>query len=181
MDNTAEKKYTAEQYYAMTGETNRPMELHNGVIVDLAAPSIKHQRIVGGLYSRILQIISGKGGGCEPFISPTDVKLDDYTVVQPDVFVVCDKNKIDEKRINGAPDLVVEVTSENRNIDLVTKLEMYSRFGVREYWIVDLKFERVLVYSFESGDYPMIYSFADEAPVGIYGGELSIKISELTA
>lgn len=179
MAGAAVEKYTAEQYYALTGETNQPMELHNGEIVYLAAPSIRHQRITGGLYSRLRGFISAKGGGCEPFISPTDVKLDDYTVVQPDVFVVCDKNKIDEKRINGAPDLVVEVTSENRNIDLVTKLEMYSRFGVREYWIVDLKFERVLVYSFESGDYPIIYSFAEEAPVGIYGGELSIKISEL--
>ncbi len=179
MDNTAEKKYTAEQYYAMTGETNRPMELHNGVIVDLAAPGIRHHNITTEIFSKLRDYIKFKGGSCKPFHAPVDVKLDDYTVVQPDVFVVCDKNKIDEKRINGAPDLVVEVTSENRNIDLVTKLEMYSRFGVREYWIVDLKFERVLVYSFESGDYPMIYSFADEAPVGIYGGELSIKISEL--
>lgn len=179
MASAAVEKYTAEQYYALTGETNQPMELHNGEIVYLAAPSIRHQRITGGLYSRLRGFISAKGGGCEPFISPTDVRFDDYTVVQPDVFVVCDKNKIDEKRINGAPDLVIEVTSENRANDLVDKLGIYFAAGVREYWIVDLKFERVLVYSFESGDYPIIYSFAEEVPVGIYGGELSIKISEL--
>ena len=173
------EKYTAEQYYALTGETNEPMELHNGEIVYLAAPSIRHQRITGGLYSRLRGFISAKGGGCEPFISPTDVRFDDYTVVQPDVFVVCDKNKIDEKRINGAPDLVIEVTSANRANDLVDKLGIYFAAGVREYWIVDTEYNKVLVYNFEQQKFPLIYDFTDDVPVGIYNGELSIKIAEL--
>ena len=179
MASAAVEKYTAEQYYALTGETNQPMELHNGEIVYLAAPSIRHHNITTEVFSRLREFIKFKGGDCKPFHSPVDVRIDDYTVVQPDVFVVCDKNKIDEKYINGAPDLVIEVTSANRANDLVDKLGIYFAAGVREYWIVDTEYNKVLVYNFEQQKFPLIYDFTDDAPVGIYGGELSIKISEL--
>ena len=108
-----------------------------------------------------------------------DVKLDDQNVVQPDVFVVCDRDKIDSKRINGAPDLVIEIMSSNRYIDLFRKLDLYSRLGVREYWIVDPRDRKIIVYFFEQTDYPQIFTFDDSIPVGIFGGELSIAISGL--
>lgn len=172
-------KYTADEYFNMGRETNLHIELRDGEIVDFASPTVEHQRIVGVLYSKILGFIDKNKGKCEPFISPLDVKLDDYNVVQPDVFVFCDPSKYDEVRCYGAPDWCIEVLSANRSDDLVDKLSLYSKHGVREYWIVDPKNRKTLVYCFEKSDLPSIYTFDSAVPVGIYNGELSITINDL--
>ncbi|MBR1764583.1 MAG: Uma2 family endonuclease [Ruminococcus sp.] len=180
MDSTAEKLYTADEFFMAIPETKEHYELHDGEIVALASPSVLHHNISTEVFSALRDYVRSKGGRCKPFIAPLDVKLDDHNVVQPDVFVVCRPEIIGEKRINGAPDLVIEVMSDNRYTDLVKKLELYGRFGVREYWIVDPKNEKTLVYFFEKNEYPAIYPFSEPVPVGIYDGELSINISELT-
>ena len=101
-----------------------------------AAPNIRHQKITGNFYRIIGNILAGKP--CVPFIAPTDVVFDDYNIVQPDVLVVCDKSKITDANIQGAPDLVIEVISpSNSFMDKKLKLELYERFGVREYLLVD--------------------------------------------
>ena len=175
-----ENKYTAEEFFKVTSESDiEQYELINGQIVAQAAPSTFHQRITGGIYRKIGNFIEENKGKCEPFISPLDVKLDDYNVVQPDVFVVCDPSKLDDKRCNGAPDWCIEVLSTNRRDDLVEKLALYSKFGVREYWIVDPKNEKSLVYFFEKSDFPSIYAFDSPIPVGIYDSRLSLCISDL--
>ena len=179
MENTPNRIYTADEFFEMIPETNKQYELHEGEILALASPSVMHQRLSRKLVAKLDSFISSKGGSCEPFNAPLDVKLDDYNVVQPDVFVVCDRDKIGNKRINGAPDFVIEVRSDNRSIDLVTKLSLYMRFGVREYWIADLKNRKVLVYRFEESDNLEILGFDESIPVGIFGGELSIQISGL--
>lgn len=171
-------KYTAEEYFN-TPETNLHMELRDGEIIDFASPSIIHQTIVMRLASTIDNFIRSNKGKCEPFISPLDVKLDDYNVVQPDVFVICDPSKYDDKRCYGAPDWCIEVLSDNRRDDLIDKLALYQKFGVREYWIVDPKNEKTLVYFFEHSDFPSIYTFDTAIPVGIYDGKLSICIKDL--
>lgn len=172
-------KYTADEYFARTPETNEHVELREGQIVDFATPNVLHQEIVGGLYSEIRSFIRSNKGDCKPFVSPLDVKLDNYNVVQPDVFVICDPSKYDEKRCYGAPDWVIEVLSTNRSDDLISKLALYQRFGVREYWIVDPKNEKTLVYFFERSDLPNIYTFDSAVPVNIYDGSLAVNISEL--
>ncbi len=118
-------------------------------------------------------------GNCRPILSPFDVVLDEKNVVQPDILVVCDNGKLDGKRCNGSPDLVIEVTSSNNSQDYVEKLALYKVSGVREYWIVDPVYERVLVYFFEKSNSPYIYTFDTSVPVGIYNSDLRINIREL--
>jgi len=173
-------KMTAEEYFR-TPETNKHIELRDGVIIEFATPTPQHQDIVGGLYAEIRSFIRTNKGNCKPFIAPLDVKLDDYNVVQPDVFVICDPSKYDDKRCYGAPDWCIEVLSTNRSDDLYKKLALYQAHGVREYWIVDPLHERTMVYFFEKSDFPTIYTFDTAIPVGIYDGTLSINIGELTA
>ena len=179
MPNPREHKMTAEEYFSNTPETNAHIELRDGEIVNFATPTVSHQRIVGKLFSFINNYIESNKGKCEPFVSPLDVKLDDHNVVQPDVFVICDPSKYDDKRCYGAPDWCIEVLSTNRRDDLVDKLALYSAHGVREYWIVDPKNLKTLVYFFEKSDFPNIYTFDTAVPVGIYDGKLSICIKEL--
>lgn len=99
------------------------------------APSIRHQRISRHLISLFDRFFQGRE--CEPFEAPTDVVFDQQNVVQPDLLVVCDQNKITEKNIQGAPDLVVEIISPATALkDRREKKALYERFGVREYLIV---------------------------------------------
>lgn len=173
-------KYTAEEYFELAPiNDSERYELISGEIVAQAAPSTVHQRLVGKLFRKIGNFIDSNNGRCEPFVAPYDVKLDDNNVVQPDVTVICDIDKINDKRCEGAPDLVIEVTSSNYGRDYVDKLDLYRRAGVREYWIVDPLYRRVMVYFFEKSDFPDIYTFDNDVPVGIYGGKLTINIAQL--
>ena len=100
------------------------------------APSTKHQKIVGRIFSRLDQQLSGKP--CQPFIAPTDVKLSEQDVVQPDIFVVCDPAKITPSHIEGAPEVVIEVLSPaTSSRDLREKKTLYEKSGVLEYVLVD--------------------------------------------
>ena len=105
---------------------------------------------------------------------------DDKTVVQPDVMIICDRSKITKPRIVGAPDLVVEVLSpSNWSHDMVRKLKKYKKAGVREYWIVNLEEQYVLVYEFTKSDFPTEYDFDDEVPVGIWDGKCKVNFREI--
>lgn len=172
-------KMTAEEYFSKTPETNAHIELRDGAVIRFEAPTELHQDIVGGLYTEIRNFIKAGNGSCKPIVSPFDVKLDDLNVVQPDLLVICDKDKLDGKRCCGAPDWVIEVLSSNRRDDLIDKLVLYSLHGVREYWIVDPKNQKTLVYFFENSDFPSIYTFDTAVPVGIYGGKLSVCIADM--
>jgi len=100
------------------------------------APSTKHQKIAGRLFSRLDQQLSGKP--CQPFIAPTDVKLSEQDVVQPDIFMVCDPARITPSHIDGAPDVVIEVLSPaTSSRDLREKKALYEKSGVLEYVLVD--------------------------------------------
>lgn len=172
------KQYTAEEFFAFTEKDENRYELHNGEIVALAAPSKLHQRIVREMLIAVSTFIKSRKGSCEPFAAPFDVKLDDENVVQPDLMIICDPNKTDDKRCNGAPDFVAEITSSNSYNDYVRKLHLYESSGVREYWIVDPDKKIISVYNFEK-ETNEIYSFAQSVPVGIYEGELTINLNEL--
>ncbi len=99
------------------------------------APSVRHQAVVGALFGQLLQHFQGKS--CRPFVAPVDVKLSAEDVVQPDIMVICDRSKILDSHIEGAPDLVVEVLSPSSDRhDRVRKLRLYASHGVQEYWLV---------------------------------------------
>ncbi len=100
------------------------------------APSTKHQSVGARLYSRLERGLEGKS--CKPFIAPTDVKLSDLDVVQPDILVVCDPARITPTHIEGAPEVVIEILSPTTAAkDLRQKKALYECAGVREYLVVD--------------------------------------------
>ncbi|MBC7961926.1 MAG: Uma2 family endonuclease [Steroidobacteraceae bacterium] len=131
-----------------------------------AAPNIRHQKITGNMYASIREKLKGKP--CIPFIAPTDVVFDDYNIVQPDVLVVCDKSRITDANIQGAPDLVIEVISpSNSFMDKKLKLELYERFGVPEYLLVDPVGDLVECYRLVAGKYGRaeIFPWHEELPL----------------
>ena len=180
MDSSAYKYdyYTAEEYYAAIGDRENRTELIDGMILDLASPSIRHQRISKRLTRRLEEFVEKNSGKCEPFAA-IDVKLDDSNIVVPDVMVGCDPEKFDKQKYNGAPDFVAEIVSTNRPHDYIRKLALYEISGVREYWIIDPQLERVMVYFFEEDASPKIYDFQTPIPVNIWGGKLRITINDL--
>lgn len=173
-------EYTVEDYYKIPEE--RRVELIDGVIYDLASPTSIHQMIAGLIYAKLLMHVLGKKGECLPMISPLDVQLDrdDKTMIQPDVVVICDRDKVIRRCVYGAPDFIIEVISpSSAKRDTVIKLNKYLNAGVREYWMIDPKQRKVLVYHFESGQYPMIYGFDAKIPVAIWNGECEIDFAEV--
>ena len=173
-------EYTLADYLAIPDE--RRVELIDGVIYDMAAPTTYHQLIAGQLYARILSWVSSRKEKCLPFISPVDVQLDcdDRTIVQPDVLILCDLSKCTPARIVGAPDFIAEVLSQStRKKDMYLKLYKYYNAGVREYWMIDPKSKTVMTYQFEKEDGNAIYTFRDTVPVGIYDGDLVIDFAEI--
>ncbi|MDR1552411.1 MAG: Uma2 family endonuclease [Prevotellaceae bacterium] len=139
-----QKQYTYADYLTWLDDKRR--ELVNGVIRTMSAPVEKHQRICGDLFGELRQIIKNNTGKCRIYQSPFDVRLPKngekkdnqiYTVVQPDICIVCDLSKIDRRGCLGAPDMVVEILSfSTAKYDTTRKFKLYEEVGVREYWIV---------------------------------------------
>lgn len=130
-----EDRFTWREYQTWTDEER--WEIIDGIAYAMSpAPSTQHQTVAGNLFVTFKQACAGKP--CKPFIAPTDVKLSDRDVVQPDILVVCDPTKITPSHIEGAPDVVVEILSPHTSAkDLREKKALYERAGVKEYLIVD--------------------------------------------
>lgn len=173
-------EYTLGDYYALPDE--RRVELIDGVIYDMSAPTSTHQLIALELGSLFRTYIKGKKGSCLPLVSPVDVQLDcdDKTMVQPDVLIVCDRDKVIKRCVYGAPDLIVEILSAStRKKDMFIKLTKYKEAGVREYWLVDPDNKKVLVYDLEHEECPAIYGFDSKVPVVIFNGECEVDFAEI--
>lgn len=170
---------TLEQYEALP--ENIRAEVFNGQIYYMSSPSQDHQTISMEL-STILNIyLKSKNGPCRVFHAPFDVKLNDapLTIVQPDLMIVCDKNKLDGKRCNGAPDFIIEIVSPgNPTDDYIRKAYYYESYSVREYWIVDPRRKTVTVNYFEKDMLNIQYSFDSTIKVNIYD-DLFINFSEI--
>ncbi|MCI9169284.1 MAG: helix-turn-helix domain-containing protein [Dorea sp.] len=175
-----EGDYTLDDYYRLPEE--RRVELIDGTFYDMAAPSLPHQMVVIEVASLLRNYIRKKGGKCSVFSAPVDVQLDkdNRTMVQPDVFVVCDRSKLSERCVVGAPDFVIEVLSPSTGQkDGFLKLQKYQDAGVKEYWMIDTQKEKVVAYCFEEEIFPALYGFDSEIPVRLFGGELKIDFSPL--
>lgn len=173
-------EYTLDDYYALPDEER--VELIDGVIYDMASPSSVHQLLDGFIYAKLLGHVMQKGGECLPIVAPVDVQLDcnNKTMVQPDVVILCDRNKVIRRCVYGAPDFVLEILSPStRKKDMVIKLNKYMNAGVKEYWMVDPVQKRVLVYDFSAENYPTIYGFDSKIPVRIWNGECEIDFEEV--
>lgn len=173
-------EYTLEDYRRLPDDVRA--ELIDGELIFLEAPSFTHQEMITELLVEIKMFIRSHKGTCRVLPSPLDVQLDcdDRTMVQPDVVIVCDRDKIIDRCIYGAPDLVIEVLSKStRKKDTVIKLNKYMNAGVREYWMIDPAYKKVIVYDFERDNYPAIYGFDAKVPVGIWNGDLEIDFAEV--
>lgn len=165
-----EKYYTAEEFYAIPEDIRA--ELVNGKIVYMAAPGRLHQELSRELLFSITRYIKEKGGKCRVFAAPFNVQLkeNEDVVLEPDISVICDTDKLTKHGCVGAPDWVIEIVSpSNPSYDYITKLNLYNNAGVREYWIVEPKNETVYVYDMDGGELPLkTYSFRDSIKAGIY-------------
>lgn len=174
-------QYTIADYYALPDE--RRVELIDGVFYDMAAPALIHQKILGELFLLFRECVDRHEGKCEVCLSPCDVRLDrdDRTMMQPDLLVVCGEYDLRARAFDGAPDLTLEILSPStRSKDMFLKLYKYTNAGVREYWIVDPERKTVLTYDLEHKDYyPEKYSFEDQIPIRISGGECRIDFSRI--
>lgn len=170
---------TLAQYEALPEDSR--IEVFDGIIYDMASPSQIHQTILTELLVSLRNYIRKKGGNCSVFPAPFDVKLSDdpLTIVQPDLMVICDKDKLDTKRCNGAPDFIIEIVSpSNPADDYIRKLYYYKNYGVREYWIVDPQRKSVTVNYFEKDILNVPYTFNSVIKVNIYEN-LYIDFSEI--
>ena len=147
------RTYSYADYFRWQFEDR--LELIRGKVFRMSpVPSSTHQRLCGLIYVKLYEYLSDKT--CEAFISPFDVRLpvnsaqDEaiFTVVQPDICVVCDPGKIDERGCLGAPDVVVEILSPGNNSkELIIKHKIYEEAGVKEYWIVNPEKKIIIVYA----------------------------------
>lgn len=172
--------HTIDDIYALP--EGQRAELIDGQIYSMAPPSFLHQRLVSEFTQAIGQYIKSNNGPCIVLPAPFAVFLnnDDKTYVEPDISVICDHNKLDDKGCNGSPDWIIEIVSPSSiRMDYFTKLFKYRTAGVREYWIVNPEKQQVLVYDFAGeGEHTNTYSFTDTIQVGIYD-DLLINVSDL--
>ena len=158
----------------------RRAELIDGVIYDMAPPSRMHQRIVTEVSTEINRHIRSSAGDCEVDVAPFAVFLDEdeYTYVEPDISVICDREKLTDRGCEGAPDWVIEVVSRSSmEMDYYIKLLKYRKAGVRVYWIIDPSRRAVRVYNFMNEDETADFSFDELIPAAIYPG-FGIRISD---
>jgi len=164
--------YTYEDYIKVP-EGDEKLELIDGEIVAMASPTWRHQEIVTTFIASISNHLKEKGSKCK-VLSDVDTRLNyakgDDTAVRPDILMVCDRSKFDEKSIKGAPDFIVEILSPSTaKRDMKVKLIKYCEAGVKEVWIIDPVAEIVLTYVLNpSGSHDWsIYGAEDEIPVSV--------------
>ena len=171
--------YTIEDIYALPD--GQRAELIDGQIYDMAPPSRIHQKISTQLVSCINHYISEHHGNCVVYAAPFAVFLnkDNKNYVEPDVSVICNPDKLDDKGCNGAPDWIIEIVSpSSQHLDYLTKLLKYRTAGVREYWIVNPLKDTIQTYSFEGEENSVQYAFDEIIPVTIYS-DFKICIADL--
>jgi Uma2 family endonuclease len=143
-------------------EDGEKWELISGRAYLMAPPLSAHQMVSAELFGQIRELL--KGTPCAPFYAPFGVYLNskrneqsdqkDNTVVEPDIFVVCDHSKISKRGFEGVPDLIIEILSPStRRYDMFTKMKLYHEYAVQAYWVVDIEAAYVTVYLLENGKY----------------------------
>ena len=184
----------AQYSYAdyLTWRFTERIELIKGQIFRMSpAPLVKHQSVSSNLTGILWNYLNGKS--CQLFHAPFDVRLLDskkvknkaddqvYTVVQPDICIVCDKEKLDLKGCVGAPDLIIEITSKStKKRDVTDKFRLYEENGVLEYWIVLPDTELIEVFDLKDGKFEFRKNYVDDdlIPVGIFP-EFSVEVNRI--
>lgn len=172
------KRYTFADVEALPGDVRA--ELIDGEMFIMQSPGTPHQDILGELFWVIKSYLKKSNRRCKAYIAlGAFVKRDEYNYLIPDLSMVCDKDRLEEKGCQGSPDWVIEIVSPStRERDYERKMALYRETGTREYWIVDQKKDAVFVHRFEQGGEVEQYSLSDRIKVGIYD-DLYIDFSEL--
>jgi Uma2 family endonuclease len=174
-----EDRFTYADY--LTWDDDQRWELIDGEAFCMSpGPNRLHQKWLGELHRQIANYLEERP--CEVYLAPFDVRLQNLpdasdentiTVVQPDIMVVCDRDKLDDRGIKGAPDLVVEIISPSTaKRDITVKHQLYQRHGVKEYWLLYPNDRTLLVYKLsEEGRYaqPKVFGEGDVVPVPLLG------------
>lgn len=177
-DKNDTSKYTYGDYYEWPEEER--WELIDGVPFFMGPPSPPtiHQEILGNLFLPMANYLRNKT--CELYVAPFDIRLPErdekdeniMTVVQPDISVICDQTKLDEKGCRGCPDFIIEIISPSTvQRDMIEKVQVYERFGVKEYWIVHPVDEIVMVYKLQDNKTfgrPQVYSSKHKIAPGLF-------------
>jgi Uma2 family endonuclease len=161
-------------------------EIIDGEVYMMAPPARRHQQISMQLSLQLGNFLDGKP--CKVYAAPFGVRLfpradlSDDTYVEPDIVVVCDASKLDERGCNGAPDLVIEILSASTTRhDLIVKLQKYREAGVREYWVVDPESSSLTAYILDNGRYYInVYDKNAEVPISVLPGCL-IRLEKVFA
>lgn len=171
--------YTIQHIYDLP--EGQRAELIDGQIYNMAPPARIHQELVSGFHYKIRDFIDSKKGSCRIYPAPFAVLLnqDERNYVEPDISVICDTDKLNDKGCSGAPDWIIEIASPGtKHMDYGIKLFKYRTSGVREYWIVNPMTRIVNVYDLEHDVKTDQYTFQDEIPSCLFG-ELIIRPEEL--
>ena len=173
-----ERINTIDDIYALPD--GQRAELIDGQMYMMAPPSRIHQKLSNRLSQSITNYIDSKNGKCDVYTAPFAVFLneDDKNYVEPDISVICDTDKLNDRGCNGAPDWIIEIISPStEQRDYGIKLFKYRSVGVREYWIINPKLQTVNVFDFEQEKLSSQYSFDDDIPACIFG-DLNIRIAK---
>jgi Uma2 family endonuclease len=138
------------------GLAEQRFEYIGGIEYAMSSPGYKHQSVLLAIGSQLREKL--QASGCMPIVAPFDVyplyeQGDKVTLVQPDIFTACDRSKLMENRYNGAPRFIIEILSSNRSHDMITKLNLYQKAGVVEYWMVDPEGQIITVLELSGGSY----------------------------
>ena len=180
--NEAVRKYTYEDY--LNSDEDERFEIIDGIIYMMASPARVHQGILGELYLQLASFLKGKP--CKVYVAPFSVRLSvgegADTVLEPDLVVVCDKAKLDDRGCVGGPDMVIEILSPSTSKkDRTKKFNKYLQAGVRELWIVDPADKTTTVYILRNSEYvASTYDDSEAAPVHVLDG-LIINLQEVFA
>jgi Uma2 family endonuclease len=183
------KRYTFADYLTWLDDKRR--ELYNGFVKMMTpAPSTKHQIILNEINGQLWQQL--KRTKCKVFPAPFDVRFpakdgncnDDkiFTVVQPDITIVCDDSKLDSRGCIGSPDFIVEIISiSSAKNDVEEKFRLYEENGVREYWIIHPNDATATIFILENGKYQLkgIYARQNIIKPFIFAGKISIDLEQV--
>ena len=178
--------YTYEDYLALDLPEGKQVEIIDGVIYDMAAPSPTHQAILGYLSNYLSNELRKRKRKCLVFFAPFDVRLDfsdgPTTVVQPDIFIKCSQDqRTDEKgeELPWVPRFVIEVVSpSSRNKDMFIKNKKYNESGVVEYWLIDDENKQVLKYNYIKSS-TELFTYDDKIKMDIFDGDIVVDMKEL--
>ena len=182
------QRYTFADY--LTWFDNKRRKLIDGFIKIFAAPVRKHQDVSGELFLELKNYIRKKK--CKIYHAPFDVRFPKngetendkiYTVVQPDISIICDRTKLDKLGCIGGPDMIIEIISKSTaKKDTETKFKLYEEHGVKEYWLVRPHEETVTVFVLDKNKkYQFIKTYPNDTkvPVNIFNSNLIIDLKEI--